>query len=165
MNSVSPAEERSGTVRRQRGAVSGSAVVALIFTFGAVATGTLWTCWYYHTAPFIPFQKAIADEFEASAPRVDGGTRRIHKGTQSHLWVIMRVEFDVEEKDARVHQTVNRVVELAAEHLDLSIYDQINVRLFRGEPERYLHKRDVEVPVVDGEPRPESGDQDQPAES
>ena len=129
-----------------------------MFAFASLATGTLWTYWYYHTAPFIPLQQAIAAEFHGSAPRVDGGRRRMHKGTPSQLWIIMRVEFDVENDDATVERTVTRVAELAHEHLQLDEFEQLKIRLFRGEPEKYLHKRDIYIQL--GEAADESATTD-----
>lgn len=116
-------------------------------TFGTIATFTLWVYWYYHSAPFIPLQKAISAEFPGSSPRVDGGQRKMHKGTPSELWIIMRVEFDVETDDATANAAVERVRQLVNEHLTTGEYEMLHVRLYRGDPEQYLHKRDVDVPL------------------
>lgn len=125
--------------------IEGWKLVLVMLTFGILASGTLWGYWYYHTAPFIPLQVAIADEFPGSAPRVDGGKRKIHKGTPAHLWVIMRVDFKPQDDEAKSITTVERVRELADEHLDLSEYEQLTVRLFFGEMEKEIHKRDFEL--------------------
>ena len=124
--------------------IDGWKLVLIMLTFGILASGTLWGYWYYHTAPFIPLQVAIADEFPGSAPRVDGGKRKIHKGTPSHLWIIMRVDFKPQDDEAKSNATVERVRELSDEHLDLSEYEQLTVRLFFGEMEKEIHKRDFE---------------------
>ncbi len=118
-----------------------------MMTFGILASGTLWGYWYYHTAPFIPLQVAIADEFPGSAPRVDGGQRKMHKGTESLLWIIMRVDFKPQENPNRAEHTVGRVKKLAEEHLDLSEYRHLTVRLFFGEMEKEIHKLDFEFPL------------------
>lgn len=125
--------------------MSGRLAVALMFVFGVAATGTLWTYWYYHTAPFIPLQVAIADEFPRSAPRVDGGQRRIHSGTPTHLWVIMRVEFHPRHDSGQAEKTVARVQQLVHQTLDISEYEQLTVRLFQGEEEQMLHHVDFEI--------------------
>lgn len=152
MKNLEPHETRHS----RRAAVSGSAVVALMFAFGAVATGILWTYWYYHSAPFMPLEAAIGNEFRGSAPRVDGGQRRMHKGTPTQLWITMRVFFEVENDEAQVRSTVNRVIELAEQKLDLKNFQFVTVRLFRGELEKYLHKQDVEFEIVNGRAVPAS---------
>jgi hypothetical protein len=113
--------------------------------FGVVLTGVLWTYWYYHTAPFSDLQRAIGTEFKHSSPRVDGGQRRKHLGGTRLLWVIMRVPYLPESDPERSQKTADRVVELVRLHAQVSDFDQVNVRLFYGEPERVLHKRDFEV--------------------
>lgn len=138
---------RSGS--RRSGTVSGKAVVAVMVTFGSLATAALWVYWYYHSAPFIPLQKAISAEFPGSSPRVDGGHRKLHKGTPSEIWIIMRVEFDVESDDEASASAVERVKQLVNEHLKTDDYEMLHVRLYRGDPERFLHKRDVDIPLGD----------------
>ena len=49
--------------------IDGWKLVLVMLTFGILASGTLWGYWYYHTAPFIPLQVAIADEFPAALAR------------------------------------------------------------------------------------------------
>lgn len=127
--------------------IDGWKLVLVMMTFGILASGTLWGYWYYHTAPFIPLQVAIADEFPGSAPRVDGGQRKMHKGTESLLWIIMRVDFKPQENPQKSEHTVDRVKKLAEENLDLSPYEQLTVRLFFGEMEKEIHKRDFEFPL------------------
>lgn len=133
------------------GAVSGPAVVALMVAFGAIATGALWVYWYYHSAPFVPLQRAISAEFPRSSPRVDGGQRRIHKGTPAEIWIIMRVEFDLESDDETPLAAADRVKELVNEHLNEGQYDTLHVRLYRGKPEQYIQKRDIDIPLGDAE--------------
>ena len=132
---------------RHSGTVSGPTVVALMVTFGAIATAALWVYWYYHSAPFIPLQRAISAEFPRSSPRVDGGRRKIHKGTPSEIWIIMRVEFDVETDEAASTAAVERVRQLANQHLTPGEYETLHVRLYRGKPEQYIQKRDTDIPL------------------
>ncbi|NQV25475.1 MAG: hypothetical protein HQ518_14035 [Rhodopirellula sp.] len=145
---MSPASQRD-FVSNRSGAVSGPVVVALMVAFGAIATATLWVYWYYHSAPFIPLQRAIAAEFPRSSPRVDGGRRKIHKGTPSEIWIIMRVEFDLESDESTPAAAVAKVRELANEHLPPGEYEILHVRLYRGKPEQYIQKYDVDLPLGD----------------
>lgn len=137
---------------RRAGEIHGSIIVAVMFTFGALATAGLWTYWFYHTQPFIPLQKAISAEFKGSAPRVDGGSRRLHKGAPELLWIIMRVDFRPDLDRERAAQVSRRVVALSQEHLDLTRFQQLNIRLFFGELEKEIHTLDAEVPIDDGQP-------------
>lgn len=59
----------------------------------------------------------------------------------------MRVDFDVENDEAASKAAVERVKQLANEHLIPGEYDLLHVRLYRGDPERFLHKRDVDIPL------------------
>ena len=128
--------------------LSGKTTVVLMFVFGIVLTGILWTFWLFHAAPFAPLQKAIAAEFPKSSPRVDGGQKRMHvAGTPKLLWVIVRVYFEPEFDPERSQQVVERVTELTRQNLDVSEYSQLNVRLYSGEPEHMLHQLDTQVPL------------------
>lgn len=130
-----------------------------MLTFGLIASGSLWTYWHYHTAPFIPLQVAIANEFKASSPRVDGGQRKMHKGTPKLLWIVLRVQFNPETETDRALKVAERVVELATEHLDLTEFEQLNVRQFFDEYEKMLHRVDYKVPLDNGVPgEPELSD-------
>ncbi len=129
-------------------ALSGKTTVVLMFVFGIVLTGILWTFWLFHAAPFAPLQKALGVEFPKSSPRVDGGQRKMHAaGTPKLLWVILRVYFDPEHDLDRSQKMVERVTELTRQNLDVAEYAQLNVRLYFGEPEHMLHKLDTEVPL------------------
>ena len=66
-------------------------------------------------------------------------------GTPKLLWVILRVYYEPESDPDRSRKVVDRVVVLARQTLDVSEYDQINVRLYSGEPEHALHKLETEV--------------------
>jgi hypothetical protein len=134
------------------GAVAGPAVVAMMVAFGAIATASLWVYWYYHSAPFVPLQRAISAEFPRSSPRVDAGQRKIHQGTPAEIWIIMRVEFDLESGDEKPLAAADRVKELVNEHLNKRQYETLHVRLYRGKPEQYIQKRDIDMPLRDVAP-------------
>lgn len=136
----------------RRGAVRGPIVVAGMLVFGLIASGSLWTYWSYHTAPFIPLQVAIAEEYAGSAPRVDGGHRRLHRGTPKLLWVVMRVDFNPKDDAAHAREVTERVVQLAGDSIDMTGFEQLNLRQFFGEEEKQLHRVDFEVPFIDGQP-------------
>jgi hypothetical protein len=157
---MSPSPLCADTTKRS-GAVSGPAVVALMVAFGVIATATLWVYWYYHSAPFVPLQRAISAEFPRSSPRVDAGQRKIHKGTPAEIWIIMRVEFDLESDDAEPQAAADRVKELVNEHLNKGQYDTLHVRLYRGKPEQYIQKRDIDMPLRDVAPADDVPEQEE----
>jgi hypothetical protein len=124
--------------------VSGRAVVIGMFTFGIAATSILWIYWTLHTGPFRPLQDALAVEFPGSVPRVDGGQRKMHKGTPKILRVVLRVDFDPVTGTRQGQQTLDRVEKLARHHIDLNAYDVLDVYLYHGVPERDLREKEFE---------------------
>ena len=75
-------------------APSGRMIVALMFLLGILATSFLYGYWTLHLMPFMPLQEAIVAEFPGSAPRVDGGRKKMHKDTPLILRIAMKSEID-----------------------------------------------------------------------
>lgn len=128
--------------------VSGKYVVIVMFLFASFATSLLWYYWYYHNAPFVPLQKALAEEFIGCQPRVDGGQRKMHLGTPKLLWVILRMPFKPDDDPSRSRKVAERVRDLVREKLPPDDFESLTVRLFFGEPERVLHKLDFEFSLA-----------------
>jgi hypothetical protein len=63
----------------------------------------------------------------------------------------MRVEFNPVADTDRAYEVTRRVMVLARDNLDLSQFDQLNLRQFYGEPEKELHSVDFEVPLTNGQ--------------
>lgn len=124
--------------------ISGRVVVIAMFTFGITATAALWTYWTLHTGPFRPLQDALAQEFPGSLPRVDGGQRRLRKGTPKILRVVLRVEFDPITETGKGQQVLDRVEEVSRRHIDLNEYDVLDVYLYEGIPEQSLRENEFE---------------------
>lgn len=124
------------------GSVSGRKVVVGMFMLGLIATGILWFYWHYHLMPFMPLQKAIATEFKESAPRVDGGRRKLQEETPMILRVQIRVPFDPTDKDGdSKRQTDHRltvVEELAEKHASLTDYEVLQVHMYFEHQEKQL---------------------------
>ena len=129
--------------------ISGTAIVAAVFTFALVLTTVMWLYWKLHTAPFLPLQQAVADTFPDSAPLVQGGQLKMHKNTPRILRITLRVNFDPNNDDQQVSRITNRVVALAREHQDLSEYDQLEINLFQLVPEHASKKRMVTFDAAD----------------
>ncbi len=137
-------EPNDPPVSRPARRVSGSGVVLAMFAFGIAATAGLWTYWTLHTGPFRPLQDALAKEFPGSVPRVEGGQRKMHKGTPPILRAVLRVHFDPVTETAKGEQILDRVEKLARQHLDLSQYEVLDVYLYEGVPEQAIREREFE---------------------
>lgn len=129
--------------------ISGRVVVFLMFAFGIATTGTMWIYWKLHVGPFLPLQRAIAAEFEDSAPLVEGGQRKKHQNTPRILRVVLKVDFNPETEEARSTEVVARVTELAKQHQDLNSYDEVEIFLVQQLAEEEHIERRFAQPVSD----------------
>lgn len=117
--------------------IPGKWVVIAMFLFGAMATGGIWVYWKMHLAPFLPLQKAIAEAYPKSSPRVDGGwTKENFRQGQPRLRIVLRVPYPPVESDARVQATIDGVIALAREHTDIAKYDEFEIYLVHYAPEK-----------------------------
>ena len=139
------------------GTISGRSVVISMFVLAFVLIGALYTYWNLHLMPFMPLQEAIAAEFEESSPRVDGGRRKMHKGTPNILRVVMRVPFDPNADDNKtktlIEKRVDGTLELARQNVDeFSDYNVLEVHMYQEEKEGELSQNSFErelKPVVE----------------
>jgi hypothetical protein len=115
-------------------------MVVAMFAFAITATGLLYGYWRLHIAPFLPLQKAIAASFKDSRPRVEGGQRKIHKGTPHILRVTMKIDFDPNADEARATAFANRVVAFVRERQDLTEWEILEIHFYWPEPEKELHE-------------------------
>ena len=137
-------------------AVRGVWAAVGILVLGLVFTGVLW--WYtdMHAGPFRELRDAIHSEFPGSSPQVEGGQRKIHKGSPKILRITLRVEQDPRSNDDLVSRAMERLVVLAERYHGLRKYDQLDVYFVWFRPERPAisrhEQRDV-VDLVDAEPK------------
>ncbi len=143
-------------------AVAGRYVVLSMFLFGIAATGLLFAYWNLHLMPFMPLQKAIVQEFPGSAPRVDGGKRKLHRDSAVMLRVVMQVPFDPTEESVAVKSELERYMtrlrDLAGQHvqepcqlLEAHFYFQVKEKEIREQMIRRDLKTWVDV-ERDGQP-------------
>lgn len=125
--SAAPDESQNARPFRQ---VSGKVVVIGMFAFGLLATGVLWLYWELHTRPFRPLQDALAMHYPGAAPRVDGGQRKMHKGTARILRIVMKVEFDPAQDEEQAAGFVRNVAAFVKTKADLSDWDLLEVHLY-----------------------------------
>jgi len=114
-----------------------------MFGFGALTTAGLWVYWYLHLAPFRPLQAAVAAEFPDSAPRVEGGQRKMHKGTPRILRITLRVDFDPNADDDRVETITAKLFDLAGRYQDIANYDTLEMYLYQRIPEQETRERRI----------------------
>ena len=124
--------------------ISGRWIVISMFAFGILSTLMIWFYWNKHIEPFMPLQLAIEKEFENSSPRVEGGQRKISKGTPRILRVTMKVDFNPELKESAVvaDERIARIAEISAEFQDLKTYDFLEFHFYQPSPnDSKLHKK------------------------
>jgi len=132
-----PDEQASEPEPFQPTLIPGKWVVIAMFLFGAMATGGIWVYWKMHLAPFLPLQKAIAEAYPKSSPRVDGGwTKEKFREGLPRLRIVLRVRYPPVESDPRVQATIDRVIELAQEHTPIADYDEFEIYLVHYAPEK-----------------------------
>jgi hypothetical protein len=123
-----------------------------MFAFGLLATGVLFGYWHFHTAPFQELQMALANEFPGCSPRVEGGQRKQHKDTPRILRIVLKVDFPPDKETRQSEQMADRVLELAAAHHDLTLYNDLEIHLYWPEKEKEIHEHLIERPLKSASP-------------
>lgn len=118
---VMTSQVESATTNRS---ISGRFVVLALFVLGIAAGIAVYIFWTMHFAPFIPLQRALSDEFESVRPRVEGGR---HRGGPAILRVVLHVKEAPQPDDPELETAAARVRQLAATHLDLSRYSELEL--------------------------------------
>lgn len=131
--------------------ISGSKVVICMFLLGIVATAALWVYWTKHLEPFMPLQTALNDTFKDAGARVEGGQRKLHKGTPRVLSIRMRVAFDpnIEENEQQVQDVVDTCQTLSYEHVPDMQFDEMVVLMYHQVKEQGASQRKVKATLND----------------
>lgn len=140
--------------RASDASVSGRVVVIAMFGFAVLLTGFLWYYWNRHLEPFMPMQKALAEQFgKESRPRVDGGQKRMSKRTPTILRVQMESDFDPldasRKNQQRIAAQINAIVDTARRFVDLDDYELFVVHFYQKNPEREIRQQTFESAVAD----------------
>lgn len=134
--------------------ISGRTVVVLMFVLGILATAFLYTYWTLHLTPFMPLQEAIVREFPGSAPRVNGGRKKIHKNTPMILRVAIKSEVDpTSEKPAEQQAMLHlrqRVEAMTRELQPLPGIEQLEVHVYKLLKEDQIRKRAWQLQMTAG---------------
>lgn len=132
--------------------ISGRLVVFLMFVFAVIATVLLSFYWNRHLEPFMPLQSALVQEYgKDSKPRVDGGQRKMSKGTPKILRVVMGVTFDPQsaESDEQARARIREIARIAEKHAPLDEYDILTVHFYQENPGGQLRQKTFETPLVE----------------
>lgn len=113
--------------------IPGRWVVLCMFALGIIATALIFYYWDLHTRPFRGLTEAIGREFRHSLPKIAGG-RQKHGPMQ--LRVALRVPFKPVSELPETETVVQRVVELARQHVKLNQYEVLEIHLFQMVPEQ-----------------------------
>lgn len=124
-----------------------------MFGFGILMTGLLWLYWELYTRPFRPLQSAIVEAFPDSSPRVVGGQHKSHRGLHPRLLrIVVRVEFDPHgAADDVIEHYRSTLAQLAEAHVDLSVYDTLEIHLVHRVPEGETQQRKLTLSLDDAE--------------
>jgi len=130
--------------------ISGVWVACGLLLWGVVFTLALWSYTQVHTGPFRGLREAIHSEFPRSVPQVEGGQRKMHRGTPRILRITLQVQSDPRENDQQVARMIDRLVSLSERHHGLADYDLLDVYLvwFRAEQKAVSRHEQREVPKL-----------------
>ncbi|MCH7686179.1 MAG: hypothetical protein IH899_05790 [Planctomycetes bacterium] len=134
---------------KQTTEISGKWIVIGMFTFAVAIISVLWIYTVSHRAPFRPLERALAEEFEDSAPKVEGGQRKIHENSSKILRIIMKVEFDPSVEREQAERFAERVIAFTRKHQDISRYEVLEIHFFKLEPEKKILQWETERKVAD----------------
>ena len=126
--------EPAPLARPQDRVISGSGIVIAMFLLGLSLTALLFIYFEFNTRPFKPLREAIGREFRHSRPNVEGGKLK-GRGANT-LRISMSVPFDPNRDEVKSKAVLARVVTLARQHHDLSLYNVIEVNLIHFAPEQ-----------------------------
>jgi hypothetical protein len=125
--------------------LNGRVIVALMFMFGITATAILFVYWKLHLMPFMPLQEAIVAEFPGSAPRVDGGQKKMSAGTPVILRIVMKTDADPQSNDpaaiAEISRIKERIHSLAMEQATLPDLEILELHIYKLLPEKEIRER------------------------
>jgi hypothetical protein len=134
--------------------ISGRWLVIGMFVMGITATGLLYAYSTLHLGPFKPLQEAIVSEFPGSAPRVDGGKKRMQLDTPTILRILMKTEIDpLSESEESVHAMMamrKRIAELAVQKVTLPDLAIIELHVYKLLQEDQILKRSFRLDLKSG---------------
>jgi hypothetical protein len=134
--------------------LTGPRVVAAMFAMGICATALLYAYWTLHLMPFMPLQEAIVTEFPGSAPRVDGGRKKLHKETPTVLRIVMKSQIDPTAADPESTDALNtlrnRIAELVEAKVDFPGMNFIELHVYKLLQEKEIREKSWRLDLQPG---------------
>lgn len=134
--------------------ISGRWMVIGMFLLGITATGLLYAYWTLHLMPFMPLQEAIVGEFPGSAPRVDGGKKRMSENTPTILRIVMKSETDPQSLNTEAVREIDavrkRIAELVLEKVPLQDLSIIELHIYKLLQEKEIRERSWRLELSTG---------------
>jgi len=123
--------------------MSGRMLVVCMFVFGALSVSVLYVYSVLNAGPFLELQRALAEEFKDSKPKVEGGRHRMNRGEPKVLRIIMQVDFDPESDEQAAEEFADRVTNFSRTQHDLTQYDQVEMHFVFPVPEKRYKTRKI----------------------
>ena len=146
---------QTATTAPAKRAISGRLIVASMFLMGICATAFLYTYWTLHLMPFMPLQEALVKEFPGSAPRVNGGQKKMHKQTPLVLQVMMKSPVDPrsdkQDDQAAIANLQQRVAAMVREQNPLPGLQQLELHVYHLVAEDEIRGRSWRLLMPDGQ--------------
>ena len=124
--------------------ISGKTVVIGVLLYSVVIVSALFVFAIIDRAPFQQVEQALAEEFPDSSPKVRGGREKGKDTNPMLLRVVMRVPFDPEADEKQAETVADRVLEIAKTNHDTTLYDEVEIDLFKAQPEKEVLQRKIQ---------------------
>lgn len=133
----------SNTPESQPKFFKGKTIVLGLLIFGLLMSGSLYVFQAVNSFKFASTQKALAEEFPDSKPRVEGGRL---KGKQQYpvtLRITLAVDFNPIDHEERLQKMSDHILEITSKNLNLSEYSLAELHFYQAIPEQKIIMRDI----------------------
>jgi|GEM_PF-2124443 len=121
----------------------GRTIVLSLLLFGLLMSGSLYVFQAVNTYHFADTQNALAKEFPNARPRVEGGRLKGKQKNPATFRTTLAVPFNPHEEDARIQKMADRILEIAAENMNLNEYEQAELHFYQAVPEQKIILREI----------------------
>lgn len=121
----------------------GKTIVFSLLIFGLLMSGSLYVFQTVNTFQFADTQKALAEEFPNSRPRVEGGRLKGKSENPATLRVTMAVVFNPEKNKDRLQKMSDHILEIASKNLDLNEFEVAELHFYQAIPEQKIIMQEI----------------------
>lgn len=121
----------------------GKTIVLGLLIFGLLMSGSLYVFQAVNSFKFAPTQKALAEEFPDSKPRVEGGRLKGKQQNPATLRITLAVDFNPNDHEERLQNMSDRILKIASKNLKLSDYSLAELHFYQAIPEQKIIMRDI----------------------